>query len=408
MPEALKPPPPDARAAGRRRHRSGATAGADPRHEAPGAAGGPATNPHAVAEPPALPFALPDVATPLCHWQRVHGRHDLPWQRTCDPYRVWLSEIMLQQTQVATVLGYYERFLQRFPDVQALAAAPLDEVLALWSGLGYYRRARHLHRCAQVVVEQHGGRFPRGSAELATLPGIGRSTAAAIAAFCFGERVAILDGNVKRVLGRVLAFDGDLAQGGAERRLWALASALVPERDVEVYTQALMDLGATRCRARAPDCADCPLREVCRAHALGEQERYPVKSRRLTRGRRRHLLLWLVHRGRWWLARRPDDGVWAGLWSLPEGDDEAALQARLAPWPARVQRLATIEHALTHFDWELQPLRVALPDAFDTSPVTTPGSPWQPEGWTDGGWFAPEQALALGLPAPVRRLFESP
>ena len=177
--------------------------------------------------------AAPSFAERVLEWQRVHGRHHLPWQNTRDPYRVWLSEIMLQQTQVATVLGYYERFLQRFPDVAVLAAAPLDDVLALWSGLGYYSRARNLHRCAQAVVAEHGGAFPNSSAQLATLPGIGRSTAAAIAAFCFGERVAILDGNVRRVLARALAFDGDLADARAERELWQAATGLLPTRGVE-------------------------------------------------------------------------------------------------------------------------------------------------------------------------------
>src|SRR5690349_16259112 len=180
------------------------------------------------------------LAERVIAWQRTHGRHDLPWQRTRDPYRVWLSEIMLQQTQVSTVLAYYERFLARFPDVAALAAAPLDEVLALWSGLGYYSRARNLHRCAQAVMAQHGGRFPASSEVLATLPGIGRSTAAAIAAFCFGERAAILDGNVKRVLTRALGFAGDLSQSGAERELWAKAESLLPATGMEAYTQGLM------------------------------------------------------------------------------------------------------------------------------------------------------------------------
>src|SRR5436190_18768646 len=195
---------------------------------------------------------LSSFADRVIAWQRTHGRHTLPWQNTRDPYRVWLSEIMLQQTQVATVLGYYERFLQRFPDVHALAAASIDDVFALWSGLGYYSRARNLHRCAQKVVAEHGGRFPPTSAALAELPGIGRSTAAAIAAFCFGERVAILDGNVKRVLTRVLAFDGDLAEARAERELWTEATALLPLHDIAAYTQGLMDLGATVCAARAP------------------------------------------------------------------------------------------------------------------------------------------------------------
>ena len=194
------------------------------------------------------------VARRVIAWQRKHGRHALPWQNTRDPYRVWLSEIMLQQTQVATVLDYYARFVARFADLQTLAAAPLDDVLALWSGLGYYSRARNLHRCAQIIVADHGGQFPRTSVELATLPGIGRSTAAAIAVFCFGERAAILDGNVKRVLTRVRGDGRDISLAANERALWAIANELLPTRAIERYTQGLMDLGATLCTARAPAC----------------------------------------------------------------------------------------------------------------------------------------------------------
>ncbi|MFM8768060.1 MAG: A/G-specific adenine glycosylase, partial [Rubrivivax sp.] len=193
-----------------------------------------------VAQPPGpKPAAFADLSSLVVAWQRVHGRHGLPWQGTRDPYRVWLSEVMLQQTQVSTVLGYFDRFLQRFPDVQALAAAPLDQVLSLWSGLGYYSRARNLHRCAQAVMALHGGQFPGSSQALAGLPGIGPSTAAAMAAFCFAERAAILDGNVKRVLTRALGFEGDLAQPAQERRLWDLARQLLPDAGVEAYTQGL-------------------------------------------------------------------------------------------------------------------------------------------------------------------------
>ena len=195
---------------------------------------------------------LDPFASLVIRWQRQHGRHGLPWQGTRDPYRVWLSEVMLQQTQVSTVLAYYARFLQRFATVAALAAAPLDDVFALWSGLGYYSRARNLHRCAQAVVADHGGEFPRTSQALALLPGIGRSTAAAIAVFSFGERVAILDGNVKRVLSRSIGFEDDLATAPAVAKLWAAAEALLPQREVDIYTQGLMDLGATLCTNRRP------------------------------------------------------------------------------------------------------------------------------------------------------------
>jgi A/G-specific adenine glycosylase len=343
----------------------------------------------------------PEFSARLIDWQRSHGRHRLPWQNTRDPYRVWLSEIMLQQTQVATVLGYYERFLQRFPDVAALAAAPLDDVLALWSGLGYYSRARNLHRCAQQVMQQHGGAFPRSSAELAQLPGIGRSTAAAIAAFCFGERVAILDGNVKRVLARVLAFDGDLARPAGERALWAHADALLPERGrgIEAYTQGLMDLGATVCLARDPSCLLCPVQPLCAAARAHTQSRYPVKSRKLVRGRREHVWLWLCWRERLWLAQRPDSGVWAGLWSLPEFDSPADFDIAAARWPGQGESLPSFTHVLTHLDWTLHPVRWTLPDdAADAAVASLVAR------WPTGRWFAPDEALAAGLPAPLRKL----
>ena len=335
------------------------------------------------------------VAERVIAWQRNHGRNDLPWQRTRDPYRVWLSEIMLQQTQVATVLGYYERFLGRFGDVSALAAASLDEVLALWSGLGYYGRARNLHRCAQAIVAEHRGEFPRSSARLMQLPGIGRSTAAAIAAFCFGERVAILDGNVKRVLTRVLGFDGDLSEASHERALWARATALLPERDIVRYTQGLMDLGASLCSARAPLCLSCPAAALCEAKRGGTPERYPVKTRRLKRSRRENWWLWLEWRGRVWLQQRPEAGVWAGLWTLPLHDDEPSLDEIARALGTRLEALPAIEHALTHFDWTLHPRRASLP----RRPAAALLGPVR--------WVERAELGAVALPAPLRRLLES-
>jgi A/G-specific adenine glycosylase len=344
--------------------------------------------------------AAPTLAARVVAWQRTHGRHDLPWQATRDPYRVWLSEVMLQQTQVATVLDYYPRFLRRFPDVRALAAAPLDDVLALWSGLGYYSRARNLHRCAGQVVEQHGGDFPRSAADLVRLPGIGRSTAAAIAAFCFGERAAILDGNVKRVLTRALGFADDLAVAAHERRLWAQAEALLPPtRDVPTYTQGLMDLGATVCLARRPRCEACPLNEPCAARAAGDPQAYPVKTRRLRRGRRRNGLLWLQRGEQLWLVQRPATGVWAGLWALPEAADAAVWEMQAAGWPGEGQRLAPVEHALTHFDWTLEPLHWRLPPRLPARQCRAIEAALPP-----GRWVMLDEALALGLPAPIRRL----
>jgi A/G-specific adenine glycosylase len=346
-------------------------------------------------------MSVPDtgIAGRVIAWQRSHGRHALPWQRTRDPYRVWLSEIMLQQTQVSTVLGYYERFLQRFPDVRALALAPLDDVLAAWSGLGYYSRARNLHRCAIAVMERHGGAFPPSSAALAELPGIGRSTAAAIAAFCFGERAAILDGNVKRVLTRALAFGGDLAQAANERALWAQAEALLPDEDIGSYTQGLMDLGAGVCLARRPQCLLCPLQDVCKARREGEPERYPVKTRKLKRGRRENALLWVVAGDRLWLSQRPEAGVWAGLWSLPEYGCTDELHTLTRAWPGEAKVLDAIQHVLTHFDWHLQPVRHALPPELPAHVLQ------QVEAALPAGrWVARDQALQMGLPAPIRKL----
>ena len=335
-------------------------------------------------------------------WQRTHGRNTLPWQNTRDPYRVWLSEIMLQQTQVATVRGYYERFLQRFPDVAALAAAPLDDVLALWSGLGYYSRARNMHRCAQAVVQEHGGRFPATSAVLMQLPGIGRSTAAAIAAFCFGERVAILDGNVKRVLTRVLGFGGDLTEAAQERALWARATELLPHEGVEPYTQGVMDLGATVCTTRSPACLLCPVSGLCVAARTHTQGAYPVKTRKLKRGTREHVWLWLHWRRQVWLVQRPDTGVWAGLWSLPEFDSSAVFDAAASSWPGAAEALPSFTHVLTHLDWRLHPLRWTLPERTGAKRIKA-----IVERWPTGRWFGIDEALAAGLPAPLRKLLRT-
>ena len=336
---------------------------------------------------PRLPAGF---ARQMVTWQREQGRQHLPWQHTRDPYRVWLSEIMLQQTQVSTVLDYYPRFLARFPDVAALAAAPEDDVLGLWSGLGYYSRARNLHRCAQEVMTRFGGQFPGNAADLQTLPGIGRSTAAAIAAFCFHERVAILDGNVKRVLTRVLGHGEDLAVASHERRLWDLADQLLPAKaaDMPAYTQALMDLGATVCLPRRTQCGLCPVARDCVARQQGDPLAYPVKTRKLKRSSATLWLLWQVNaQGQVWLLKRPSRGIWAGLFSLPVYESQAQLleacpQARsgefLAPW----------KHVLTHRDLHLHPVRVVHGIA--------------PQG--EGQWVDAADWPALGLPAPIRSL----
>ncbi len=339
---------------------------------------------------------MTDFASRVVRWQQAHGRNSLPWQNTRDPYRVWLSEIMLQQTQVTTVLDYYARFLARFPDVAALATAGLDDVLALWSGLGYYSRARNMHRCAQDVVALHGGQFPRNAAVLQTLPGIGRSTAAAIASFCFGERVAILDGNVKRVLTRSLGFGDDLAMAANERALWDRATQLLPADDLvdamPRYTQGLMDLGATVCLTRNPNCLLCPVQPLCVAQREGAPESYPVKTRKLKRTAQS---LWLLQArtadGAVWLHKRPTPGVWAGLFCLPVFDSAEQLAASV---PARLHGHLrdgnAFVHVLTHKDLHLHPVLLDV-----TKPQVLSD---------DGAWFEAAQWPQLGLPAPVRKL----
>lgn len=355
-------------------------------------------------EPAGGGAAIPDIvrrgfAPALIAWQRHSGRHGLPWQGTRDPYRVWLSEIMLQQTQVATVLAYYPRFLSRFPDVRALADAAEDEVMALWSGLGYYSRARNLHRCARAVADGHGGVFPSSAEGLAALPGIGASTAAAIAAFCHGERVSIVDGNVRRVLSRLLAFEEDLAQARPQQRLWGLAQSLLPETpdhaDMQAYTQGLMDLGATVCTRTRPACVLCPVNGLCRARADGDPVRYPVKSRRMVR---RHESWWLsvMLRGEGaqrqvWLQRRPAPGIWAGLQCVPVADSESAALAGVPADGGPVRELPAIVHALTHRELRLHPLVVELPAA-GIAPAA------------DGAWHAMSHLDGIGLPAPIRLL----
>jgi A/G-specific adenine glycosylase len=336
-----------------------------------------------------------EFAARVVRWQRLHGRHDLPWQATRDAYRIWLSEIMLQQTQVATVIPYYERFVARFPDVGSLAGAPEDEVLALWSGLGYYARARNLHDAARAVAERFGGVFPTAFDELVTLPGIGRSTAGAIAAFSSGERRAILDGNVRRVLARHAGVAGDPSSAAVLARLWSEAEARLPSSRIEAYTQAMMDLGAIVCSVRRPACPACPVASDCVARIEGRVDELPGKRVRAAPRRKRIAMLVVMSRGEVLLEKRPSSGIWGGLWSLPEAASGADWQAALAPFgitAARVEPLTPFEHAFTHFTLEVEPWRIEVGKA---RPLAAE------RGAT---WLALGDLAGAALPSPVRKL----
>lgn len=344
--------------------------------------------------PASVPAKRFDFASTLLAWHEQHGRTGLPWQNTRDPYRIWLSEIMLQQTQVVTVQSYYARFLLAFPDVAALAGASQDQVFSLWAGLGYYSRARNLHACAQQVVEKWGGAFPRSAKELQSLPGIGPSTAAAIASFCWGERVAILDGNVKRVLTRVWGFAGDVSVKAQEQALLALATDALPEQDLLTqmprYTQAIMDFGATVCTPRQAQCDRCPMQAHCVAFAQQRVQEYPVKTKKLRRSSQALWLLWADRAdGSVLLSKRPTPGVWAGLYCLPIFDSLEALELILSPSErTRLQALAPLMHVLTHKDLHLHVLRLRASANRQFAEIGA----WQ-QDWA-----------TLGLPAPVRKL----
>jgi A/G-specific adenine glycosylase len=338
----------------------------------------------------------------LVAWFELHGRHTLPWQVNPTPYRVWVSEVMLQQTQVATVIPYYERFMARFPDVQSLAAAPLDEVLHLWTGLGYYARARNLRACAQALVAQHQGEFPRTIEAVTALPGIGRSTAGAILALSHGERHPILDGNVKRVVARVFGIGGDPGSAGVVAQMWAQAEACTPESEVGAYTQAIMDLGATLCTRARPACTVCPMNDGCVAAVEGRQTELPGRKLKRARGAREATLL-IAETGSdgsvaVLVERRPPVGLWGGLWSPPQFESERAAldwcRREIGEAEAVSAALAPIDHAFTHFDLRLNPLRVRC------RPHTTVRED------EDRLWYRLESPPRVGLPQPIRLLFE--
>ena len=335
-------------------------------------------------------------APALLDWFVRHGRHDLPWQEPRTPYRVWLSEVMLQQTQVATVIPYFLRFIERFPDVEALARAPVDDVLHLWSGLGYYARARNLQRAAIAIADRHGGVVPDRRDQLVALPGIGRSTAGAILSLAYGQREPILDGNVKRVLARWFAIPGWPGQAAVHDRLWQASEEVTPLAQVDSYTQAIMDLGATLCTRSRPRGADCPVAPGCLARAAGTQAQYPGKKQ--TRApRRQRTVCWLVAAGEegFFLAQRPPRGIWGGLWGFPEfADPQAALAFALAHFTGvgEPRLAAAVEHSFTHFDLTISPVVVPVagqaPDVQEVAAV----------------WYNPRSPATLGLAAPVAGL----
>ena len=338
----------------------------------------------------------------LLAWFDRHGRHDLPWQRDPDVYRVWVSEIMLQQTRVAAVIPYFERFTARFPDVEALAAAELDDVLVLWSGLGYYARGRNLHAAARVVATEHGGRFPVTFEGLVALPGIGRSTAGAILALALGLRYPILDGNAKRVLARYHAVAGWPGTPAVRDRLWELADRATPHQQVGDYTQAIMDLGATVCTRTKPACLVCPVAGGCRARAAGEPTAFPLpKPRRPYPTRETLLVVMRDPRGRVLVERRPPAGIWGGLWSFPEAsrdlDHRDAADAAARRRGLRVRRLhalAPVEHGFTHYRLRAIPVVVCVEPRSDAVAEDGPGR-----------WLEADAAAAadvdIGLAAPV-------
>ncbi|MGD8407681.1 MAG: A/G-specific adenine glycosylase [Thiohalophilus sp.] len=336
----------------------------------------------------------------LLKWFARHGRHDLPWQQDRSPYRVWVSEIMLQQTQVATVIPYFERFMARFPGIRELADAGIDEVLHLWTGLGYYARARNLHRAAQQIRDQYQGQFPDDFEAVLALPGIGRSTAGAILAQARDQRFAILDGNVKRVLARYHAIEGWPGEKAVENRLWALAEAYTPNRQVRDYTQAIMDLGATVCRRRQPDCAACPLETGCKAHDQGNPHDYPGrKPRKALPVRQTTMLILQNAQGEVLLEQRPPAGIWGGLWSFPECPPNTPAREwcarQLGVKTGELSPRAPLRHTFSHYHLDIQPLLGRIQGA--TSTVMEPSKIV---------WYNTRRPDERGLPAPVKTLLQ--
>jgi A/G-specific adenine glycosylase len=344
----------------------------------------------------------PDIgrfADTVVQWQKKAGRHGLPWQATHDPYKIWLSEIMLQQTQVATVIGYYLRFLERFPTLHALAQASQDEVMPYWAGLGYYARARNLHRCAQEIEQHQGGRFPQSADDIMQLPGIGRSTAAAIAAFAYGQRRPIMDGNVKRVFTRYFGIAGSPGARATEQCLWETAETALslapPSLDMAAYTQGLMDLGSTCCTRSRPACSQCPLAAHCYARIESRQHELPTPKQKKSGDERQCKMLILRSRDHILLEKRPSPGIWGGLWSLPQYDDIDGLNSACLGWGQTTDqacKVAALLHTFSHFKLHIEPWYLDC-----KAPVLAEPSPAQ-------AWVAIAALDAAALPAPVKKI----
>jgi A/G-specific adenine glycosylase len=340
-----------------------------------------------------------EFATRLLDWFDLHGRKDLPWQRDINPYRVWVSEIMLQQTQVQTVIPYYERFMQRFPAIADLASADIDEVLKHWSGLGYYARARNMHRAARLIRDEHGGTFPRSINAVESLPGIGRSTAGAILSLAFGQRHAILDGNVKRVLSRHAAIDGWPGKSDVAAKLWQLSDKHMPTERVSHYTQAIMDLGATVCTRARPHCDACPVRYDCVAHTSGNVSNYPGRKARKAKPLRQTTMVMAVSNNAVYLERRPPSGIWGGLWGFPELEPDNVKDwcAKLAIGNTIVpEKLPSLRHSFSHYDLDIHPVVVHLKQVSNSVADSD-----------DVTWYQLDQQAPGGVAAPVQKLLES-
>nr|WP_294840480.1 A/G-specific adenine glycosylase [uncultured Methylotenera sp.] len=344
---------------------------------------------------------MTDFASRLISWQKIHGRHDLPWQNTTDPYAIWVSEIMLQQTQVAAVIGYYSKFMTRFPTIAALANASQDEVLQHWSGLGYYSRARNLHHAAQTIMDEHDGQFPQDFATIQTLSGIGRSTAAAIASFAFHQVQTILDGNVKRVLARHFAIAGWTSSPKIEKELWQLAESLLPQSDMVAYTQGLMDLGATVCTRSKPKCEACPLNTSCLARQQNLTSVLPTPKPKKSIPEKHTTMLILRQGDEVMLVKRPPTGIWGGLWSFPEYDgagdtghhDYATTALDQFGVSTTVDApLASISHVFTHFKLHIKP-----------QPLSVNQHALQARE-ANAVWLSIEDALGAAIPTPVRNI----